>query len=80
MLDAGVATLERVVVSDAEPTLAGARRLTVPLMTAGQADHAFVGVAGVRAAREHHAAVVRELAPEGTRLSPGDPAIATDLG
>ncbi|MFD1720191.1 nicotinate phosphoribosyltransferase [Amnibacterium endophyticum] len=80
LLADGIATTERVVVSDAEPTLAGARQVTVPLMTAGLADHAHVGVAGVRAAREHHAAVVRELPQEGTRLSPGDPAIPTDLG
>jgi nicotinate phosphoribosyltransferase len=31
----------------------------------------------VRAAREHHAEVVRELPIEATRLSRGDPAIPT---
>jgi len=80
LLEGGVATAERVVVSDAEPRVAGSRQLTVPLMTGGLADHAFVGVAGVRAAREHHAAAVRELPAEAMRLSPGDPAIPTDLG
>ena len=43
----------------------------------GRPEAGFLGVAGVRAAREHHAAVIRELPLEGMRLSAGDPAIPT---
>jgi nicotinate phosphoribosyltransferase len=74
---AGTATEERIVVGETPPRDADGRTLVVPLVTAGQADSAHVGVAGVRAAREHHAAVMRELPMNGTRLSGGDPAIPT---
>jgi nicotinate phosphoribosyltransferase len=73
----GVATEERVVVAESAPDPEGGRPLVVPLVTAGQPDHAHLGVAGVRAAREHHASAIAELPAQGTRLSGGDPAIPT---
>ena len=80
VLTDGVATTERIVVGDDEPVVGSARALTVPLMSGGQADHGFIGVAGVRAARDHHASAMRELPSEAMRLSGGDPAIPTVLG
>ena len=78
-LEDGVAVEERVVVADDEPTLADARALVVPLVTAGTPDPAHVGVEGVRNAREHHARVLAELPPDAMRLSGGDTAIPTVL-
>jgi nicotinate phosphoribosyltransferase len=79
LLDGGVATEERIVVADEQPTVPDARDLIVPLVVDGAADPAHLGADGVRAAREHHARVVRELPPEARRLSGGDPAIPTAL-
>ncbi|MGN6742691.1 MAG: nicotinate phosphoribosyltransferase [Amnibacterium sp.] len=73
----GVASAERVVVSDEAPDPDGGRPLVVPLLVDGRPTAEYLGAAGVRAAREHHAAVVRELPREGMRLSGGDPAIPT---
>jgi nicotinate phosphoribosyltransferase len=78
-LTAGIATAELVLVTEHEPSVAGARPLQVPLVTAGQPDHAHLGVAGVRAARAHHAAVLQELPVDAVRLSAGDPVIPTVL-
>jgi nicotinate phosphoribosyltransferase len=83
-LDAsGVAIAERVLVDrdDVNAALsdARARPLVVPLMTHGEPVHEFLGAAGVRAAREHHAAVLAELPEEAFRLSGGDPAIPTEI-
>ena len=75
----GIAQAERVLVTDVAPELRGARPLGVPLVVAGQPDGAYLGVAGVRAARAHHAAVVRELPLEGSRLSGGDAVIPTRI-
>ncbi|BDI23376.1 nicotinate phosphoribosyltransferase [Herbiconiux sp. L3-i23] len=55
----------------------GERVLHVPLVSRGIADPRWLGAAGTAAAREHHAAVVRELPRDGLRLSQGDPAIPT---
>jgi nicotinate phosphoribosyltransferase len=74
---AGHAVAERVVIAEEEPDAGGGRPLVVPLVVEGRVDPASLGVAGVSAAREHHAAVVRELPLEATRLSRGDPAIPT---
>ncbi|GAA2748811.1 nicotinate phosphoribosyltransferase [Amnibacterium kyonggiense] len=79
LLEDGVAIQERIVVADAEPEVAGARDLVVPLVVDGRIDPAFTGTAGVRAAREHHARVVAELPQVAMRLSGGDPAIPTVL-
>lgn len=75
--DAGRAVAERVVIAEQEPDPGDGRPLVVPLVVEGRIDHAHLGVAGVRAARDHHAGVVRELPLEATRLSRGDPAIPT---
>ena len=79
LLSDGVATEERIVVADEQPAVPDARDLIVPLVVDGAADPAHLGADGVRAAREHHARVVRELPPEARRLSGGDPAIPTAL-
>ena len=75
----GVAVEERVVISDTEPALDDARDLVVPLIVAGQVEEGFLGVAGVRAAREHHAQAIAELPSQAMRLSGGDPAVPTVL-
>lgn len=75
----GVAIEERVVIADTEPALDDARALTVPLIVAGRVEEGFLGVAGVRAAREHHARAIAELPPDAMRLSGGDPALPTVL-
>ena len=72
----GRATAERVVIGS-EPDPGTGRPLTVPLVVDGRPEAGFLGVAGVQAAREHHAAVIQELPLEGMRLSAGDPAIPT---
>ena len=68
-----------IVVADTEPRVADSRDLVVPLVVEGRSDPAQVGLAGVRAAREHHARVVAELPAVAKRLSGGDPAIPTVL-
>jgi nicotinate phosphoribosyltransferase len=79
VLAEGVATEERIVVTDTEPQVDASRDLVVPLVVEGRVERAHVGVEGVRAAREHHARVIAELPPVAKRLSGGDPAIATVL-
>ena len=78
--DAGTAVAERVLVGVEPPDGPRYRPLVVPLVRSGQADHAHLGVAGTRFAREHHAKARAELPPEGTRLSGGEPAIPTVFG
>ena len=73
----GIATEERVIVADEAPEVSGGRPLVVPLVTDGEVDQAFLGIPGTLAAREHHAAAMRELPLEGTRLSGGDPVLPT---
>jgi nicotinate phosphoribosyltransferase len=73
----GRATAERVVICEEQPDPGNGRPLVVPLVVDGVQDPAHVGVPGVLAARDHHAAVIRELPLEGMRLSGGDPAIPT---
>ncbi|WP_395242753.1 nicotinate phosphoribosyltransferase [Agromyces sp. MMS24-K17] len=53
------------------------RPLMAHLMAGGEADPAFTGPAGTRAAREHRAAVMQELPIEAFRLGRGEPAIPT---
>jgi nicotinate phosphoribosyltransferase len=76
----GVAVAERVLIDADAPDDPRYRPLVVPLVRDGAPDHAHLGVAGTRSAREHHAVVQAELPPEGTRLSGGDPAIPTVFG
>ncbi|MFT4124307.1 MAG: nicotinate phosphoribosyltransferase [Microbacteriaceae bacterium] len=53
------------------------RPLHVPLLSYGEPEPGHRGPAGVRRAREHHAAVMAELPPEALSLARGDPAIPT---
>lgn len=82
-LDRGTATSELIVVSDGYEEMAtaaahpDARALQVPLLVDGEPDTAYEGVAGVEAAREHHAFAREELPVRGLALSKSDPAIPT---
>ncbi|MCP2636556.1 nicotinate phosphoribosyltransferase [Microbacterium sp. HD4P20] len=82
-LDDGTATRELIAVSDGfeqlmtAPPQPGARALQVPLMADGEPDASFEGVAGVQAARTHHARVREELPVRALALSRSDPAIPT---
>jgi nicotinate phosphoribosyltransferase len=53
------------------------RPLMVSLMTDGEADRAWLGAEGTRAARAHRAEVMQELPIEAFRLGRGEPAIPT---
>jgi len=82
-LDAGTATRELIAVSDGFEAVEEAaahhvsRPLQVPLVIDGEIDTAWLGVDGVRAARDHHARVREELPVRGLALSRSDPAIPT---
>jgi nicotinate phosphoribosyltransferase len=43
----------------------------------GEVDPAFLGVAGVEAARKHHRQAKAELPADAERIGRGDPAIPT---
>ncbi|QTX04307.1 nicotinate phosphoribosyltransferase [Agromyces archimandritae] len=53
------------------------RPLLVPLIAAGEVDERYLGAAGTRLAREHHAAVMEELPVEAFRLGRGEAVIPT---
>jgi nicotinate phosphoribosyltransferase len=82
-LERGTATQELIAVSDGfEPVdtpdeHADGRPLQVLLVSNGEADAAYLGTAGVEAARAHHAMVREELPVRGLALSRSDPAIPT---
>jgi nicotinate phosphoribosyltransferase len=82
-LRSGTATSELITVSDgfeSVPTAADhpeARGLHVTLVDHGEADTAYLGPAGVVAAREHHARVREELPVQALALSRSDPALPT---
>jgi nicotinate phosphoribosyltransferase len=82
-LERGKATSELIAVSDGFEQVdtpdehAGSRPLQVELVTNGEADAAYLGHAGVEAARGHHAMVREELPVRGLALSRSDPAIPT---
>lgn len=78
-LSNGVAVAEDIYVEDppVELTPATGRTLHVPLVTDGEIHPDAVGVAGVEAAREHHARAIAELPLDALRLSRGEPAIPT---
>lgn len=75
----GRAVLERVVVGVEPPASDRSRPLVTPLVREGRADDALLGLAGVAAARAHHASVLTELPAEATRLSRGEPAVPTRI-
>lgn len=82
-LERGKATSELIAVSDGFEQIdtpdehEGARPLQVELVSDGHADAAYLGHAGVEAARAHHAWVREELPVRGLALSKSDPAIPT---
>ncbi|QCR42878.1 nicotinate phosphoribosyltransferase [Curtobacterium sp. SGAir0471] len=53
------------------------RPLLVPVVEHGEVDPAFLGVAGVEAARAHHKRAKAELPADASRIGRGDPAIPT---
>jgi len=82
-LDHGTATSELIAVSDGfERVQTGvdhpdARPLQVVLVEDGRTDEAYLGAAGVEAARRHHARVREELPVRALALSRSDPALPT---
>ncbi len=46
-------------------------------MTNGEVDPAFLGSAGVEAARKHHKMAKAELPADASRIGRGDPAVPT---
>ncbi|HLT68292.1 MAG TPA: nicotinate phosphoribosyltransferase [Microbacterium sp.] len=79
LLENGIATEEHVRLASRDPAPEGSRGLVVPFVADGDFDLAHEGAAGVRAAREHHMAVRRELPVRALALSKSDPAIPTSL-
>ncbi len=78
LLDAsGTAVSESLYVGEAAPAVVRGRRLHARLVTDGVADPAYLGAAGVEAARARRAAAIRELPPEAFRLAAGEPALPT---
>ncbi len=78
LLDAsGTAVSETIFVGDDAPADARGRTLHVPLLIDGAPLGEHLGAAGVRAAREHRAEVLRELPEQAFRLAAGDPVVPT---
>ena len=75
----GVAVSEDIYVDDAPVDIdpEQGRALHTPLITDGEIHDGIVGVAGVQAAREHHARAIAEMPIDAFRLSRGEPAIRT---
>jgi len=73
----GVATHEIVGVSHTPQDDGDDRPLLVDYVTGGELREGFTGPAGVRRARERHAASVAELPRAARRLSEGEPVIPT---
>jgi nicotinate phosphoribosyltransferase len=76
-LDHGVAVEETVYVEEPEALPKPGRGLLAPFVADGVVDPAFLGAAGVAAAREHHAAAIAELPFAAFGLSRGEPVIPT---
>jgi nicotinate phosphoribosyltransferase len=57
--------------------ITGERQLLVPLVTDGEIDERYLGIAGTRLAREHHASAMAELPVQAFRLGRGEPVIPT---
>lgn len=73
----GVATSEDIYVEDPPVDAGAGRPLLVDLVRGGSVVEQHLGMSGVRAAREHHAAVMAELPREALSLSRGEPALPT---
>jgi nicotinate phosphoribosyltransferase len=73
----GTATAEVVHVLTTRPPRAEGRELLATLMSDGEPDAAFLGPAGVSAARAHNAKAIDELPEEAFRLGAGDPVLKT---
>ena len=73
----GTATAEVVHVLTTRPPRAEGRELLTTLMSDGEPDAAFLGPAGVSAARAHNAKAIDELPEEAFRLGAGDPVLKT---
>ena len=73
----GKAAAEVIHVGSPELATVRHRPLLVPLIVDGEPDERFLGSAGTRLAREHHAAAIDELPAEAFRLGRGDPVIPT---
>lgn len=77
-LDAsGTAIAEAVHIVTSGPVRDTGRNLMTPLMTAGEADPAYLGADGVAQARAHCAAALAELPEQAFRLGRGDPVLPT---
>jgi nicotinate phosphoribosyltransferase len=76
-LDHGVAVEETVYVDEPESQPMPGRGLLTTFVTDGVVDPAFLGAAGVAAAREHHVAAIAELPFAAFGLSRGEPVIPT---
>jgi nicotinate phosphoribosyltransferase len=73
----GVASAETIYIGKSPTATTDARRLLVPLVTAGVIDESYIGSTGTLAARAHRADAVAELPEDALRLSKGGPAIPT---
>ena len=73
----GVAIAEDIYVEDPPVGADAGRPLLVDLVRGGEPVATHAGVAGVAAARTHHAAAIAELPPHALSLSRGEPAIPT---
>jgi nicotinate phosphoribosyltransferase len=84
-LDAnGIAREEVVLLGDgpagepeSDPEAVKERPLLVPLILDGVLEERYVGPAGARLARDHHASVMKELPIQALRLGRGEPVIPT---
>jgi nicotinate phosphoribosyltransferase len=77
--ESGTATAEVVHVLTTRPPRLEGRELLVTLMTDGTADPAYLGPAGVAAARRHNAKAIEELPEEAFRLGAGEPVLSTQF-
>ncbi len=75
----GVATGELLLASTAGAVPRDARPLQVTLMVDGVPDAAWLGTAGVRAARDHHLRARAELPTRAQGLGRADPALPTQV-
>ena len=79
LLNGGTATKEQLAAGHLVTVDNNVRELLVPLVTSGQIDSTFTGIAGVEAARETHRNAVNELPIQAHRLQRGDAAIPTEF-
>ncbi len=79
VLDDGIATSELLLTAPVHAVPRAARPLQVPLMVDGVPDAAWLGAAGVRAARDLHARARAELPARARGLGRADPALPTQV-